>query len=524
MSSPTTQMLNGLWASSSSDYFAVGGEIWHYDWTSWSKMSSLNDFNWLWGVHGTSSSDVFAVGYWGTIVHYDGVTWSPMKTNTDAHLQSVWASQSDVFVVGYDGTILHYHREVPVLKITKARMVSPSELGIDIEVTFPKDAPEESLRKVDFWASINGVPVSKTFDITRLVQPGDTNKEISFNYGSEWIEDPVPPRIINLADEGVPRFENNVAFALCGKCYWEGGLYSQEWAIPVEIPLPVIIIHGYLYTHKVDGWFLEKVADKLAYEGLGDFLGDYGYTNDSSWYRTLWSMPEITYEADKVTESEMYSIVELWVGAALQATYADRVNLIGHSTGGLVARYYSGTASTVDKVISIGTPHLGLTDFYANAFDKPNKEKADEIMRVPGTNEENLLRWFEPQYGESCLINAETGQPIEPEPYENSFNAAYNNDVHYYSIYANNRETLYKLWVRKRKNGTGWYEIVDPPDGAVNTCPGDGYVPAESTSAFPGGDSSILISGTNGGGTSKPHVFLCQDPEVQKKVLELLRK
>ena len=33
---------------------------------------------WLKGVWGTSATDVYAVGYDGTIINYDGFTWSDM--------------------------------------------------------------------------------------------------------------------------------------------------------------------------------------------------------------------------------------------------------------------------------------------------------------------------------------------------------------------------------------------------------------------------------------------------------------
>jgi pimeloyl-ACP methyl ester carboxylesterase len=229
-------------------------------------------------------------------------------------------------------------------------------------------------------------------------------------------------------------------------------------------------------------------------------------------------MPDITYRAEELTESDLYLKVSGWVTNALQATYANKVNLIGHSTGGLVARYYAGASSTVAKVISVGTPHLGLTDFYALAFEQSTKERAERILKVPGTDLENLIRWFEPQYPEgSCLVNADTGEPM-PELYESTFHPASNSDVDYYSIYANNRDTPHRLWVRQRNNG--WYKIVDPPTGVAATCLGDGYVRAVSSSAG-GGPLLIPAAGKN---DAKPHPTLCEDPWVQEKILELLRR
>jgi hypothetical protein len=103
-------MLYGVWGSSGSDVFAVGsaGTILHYDGTAWSAMSS-NTTERLRGVWGSSGSDVFAVGDRGTILHYDGAVWSEMDSGTDSSLGGVWGSSgNDVFAVGSTGAILHY--------------------------------------------------------------------------------------------------------------------------------------------------------------------------------------------------------------------------------------------------------------------------------------------------------------------------------------------------------------------------------------------------------------------------------
>ena len=102
--------LYGVWGSSGSDVFAVGnsGTILHYDGTSWSAMASGTTIQ-LNGVWGCSETDVFAVGANGTILHYDGSTWSAMASGTTQALYGVWGSSgTDVFAVGNSGTILHY--------------------------------------------------------------------------------------------------------------------------------------------------------------------------------------------------------------------------------------------------------------------------------------------------------------------------------------------------------------------------------------------------------------------------------
>jgi hypothetical protein len=107
---PQGNDLYGVWGSSGTDVFAVGGSgtIMHYDGSAWSAMSS-GTTDLLFSVWGRSATDVFAVGGNGTILHHDGRAWSAMSSGTTNHLEGVWGSSaSDVFAVGNGGTILHY--------------------------------------------------------------------------------------------------------------------------------------------------------------------------------------------------------------------------------------------------------------------------------------------------------------------------------------------------------------------------------------------------------------------------------
>jgi hypothetical protein len=102
--------LYGVWGSSGSDVFVVGihGTVWNYDGMYWKRMDSGTDAE-LRGVWGSSSSDVFVVGKEGTIIHFDGNIWTVMDSGTLQHLWGVWGSSgSDVFAVGSKGTVLHY--------------------------------------------------------------------------------------------------------------------------------------------------------------------------------------------------------------------------------------------------------------------------------------------------------------------------------------------------------------------------------------------------------------------------------
>jgi hypothetical protein len=120
MDSGTTVDLRGVWGSSGSNVFAVGGvsdklnfygTILHYNGNAWSVMIT-GTIPPLYAVWGTSRNDVFAVGANGTILHYNGFRWTAMINplrGTTNYLLGVWGSgRKDVFAVG-GSAILHYN-------------------------------------------------------------------------------------------------------------------------------------------------------------------------------------------------------------------------------------------------------------------------------------------------------------------------------------------------------------------------------------------------------------------------------
>jgi hypothetical protein len=95
--------LTGIWGSSSSDVFAVGrwGTILHFNGHEWNEQVSGTTEN-LWDVWGSSPTNVFAVGSAGTILYYDGTSWSPLISGTSVDLRGVWAgSETSAFAVGW---------------------------------------------------------------------------------------------------------------------------------------------------------------------------------------------------------------------------------------------------------------------------------------------------------------------------------------------------------------------------------------------------------------------------------------
>ena len=139
--SNTQNNLYGVWGSSSTDVFAVGANatIVHFDGTEWSPMNTgtTGVFTDLYGVWGSSSTNVYAVGALGVIVHYDGNTWSSLSSGDDTRydLHGVWGSSAtNIFVVGNNGTILNYHPQSPDTTAVTSTL-NPSNLGDSVTFT-----------------------------------------------------------------------------------------------------------------------------------------------------------------------------------------------------------------------------------------------------------------------------------------------------------------------------------------------------------------------------------------------------
>jgi len=72
----------------------------HWDGTVWSG-SVVGTTNHLYGVSGSNSSDVWAVGALGTMLHWNGSTWSSVESGTTKDLKAISGrSATDAWAVG----------------------------------------------------------------------------------------------------------------------------------------------------------------------------------------------------------------------------------------------------------------------------------------------------------------------------------------------------------------------------------------------------------------------------------------
>jgi hypothetical protein len=111
LSIPTTATLFGIWGTSPSDLWVVGGSpngdapndvLLHFDGQTWTQaqLPRVFDVPFL-KVWGSAADDVYVVGQVGVILHFDGTGWTHQPSGSTSVLVTVaGSSATDVYAVG----------------------------------------------------------------------------------------------------------------------------------------------------------------------------------------------------------------------------------------------------------------------------------------------------------------------------------------------------------------------------------------------------------------------------------------
>lgn len=151
-----TSLLFGVWGSSASDIWVVGGDpnnedgggaLEHFDGISWTAVELPdifpNGLPTLFKVWGRAANDVYAVGRLGTVLHFDGTGWSRAPSNSVRPLFTVHGNDSVVVAVGgfSDGVILELDgeqfvdRSAPGTPQMNGVFVPPDNLAVAAGIT-----------------------------------------------------------------------------------------------------------------------------------------------------------------------------------------------------------------------------------------------------------------------------------------------------------------------------------------------------------------------------------------------------
>ena len=121
------------------------------------------------------------------------------------------------------------------------------------------------------------------------------------------------------------------------------GIFEDDWAARTDAnhPWPVILLHGTVDSKGV--WQL--LGNELRQDGWAVFAPDYGI-------RATGLIPDSAAQ------------VGAYIDAVLAVTGAEKVIVIGHSQGGVIARYWmrhGGGADKMKHLICLGSPNHGTT-------------------------------------------------------------------------------------------------------------------------------------------------------------------
>ena len=175
---------------------------------------------------------------------------------------------------------------------------------------------------------------------------------------------------------------------------------ANNWSCKpgAEHPYPVVLVHG-TFENMDDNW--GGASPLLADNGYCVFAFNYGGATSNS---DIQGTGEIAASAAQL---------ESFVNKVLAATGSAKVDLVGHSQGGMMPRYYIdflGGASTVDKLVALapsnnGTTLDGLTTL-ANALDA--------LEPVNGLLGAACEACVEQEVGSSFLANLNAGGETVP--------------------------------------------------------------------------------------------------------------
>jgi pimeloyl-ACP methyl ester carboxylesterase len=227
-----------------------------------------------------------------------------------------------------------------------AKMVDSHTLEIGVEAEFSQSSATE--KSIEIQATINGTSVPPV-SVSSNEMVGQQSKLI----------------YIDLKAKNVPRFVDNDFPQITAKAK-ENGMEASDQK-RVAILLPVIIVPGILSSPEAFSILKGSLVEKSAFDLLSSgYLGQgYALGTASSSYPTIFTL-NYDYNGDSFARAA--SRLRDQFASVKSKTYADKVNLIGYSKGGLVARQYlvgnpgeglESGAKTVARMIMAVVPNLG---------------------------------------------------------------------------------------------------------------------------------------------------------------------
>ncbi|MEX0736651.1 MAG: hypothetical protein WD182_04360 [Bacteroidota bacterium] len=93
--------VHGLWLAPEGTLYSFGWDIFRWTGMSWTRLYQSSGA--LRRMAGSSDTNIFAVGDFGTVLHYNGIDWYEFEElkNPNIVFSSVWTDGNQVFIIGF---------------------------------------------------------------------------------------------------------------------------------------------------------------------------------------------------------------------------------------------------------------------------------------------------------------------------------------------------------------------------------------------------------------------------------------
>ncbi|HET8669302.1 MAG TPA: hypothetical protein VFM05_01390 [Candidatus Saccharimonadales bacterium] len=354
---------------------------------------------------------------------------------------------------------------------------------------------------------------------------------------------------VNLAQLGIGPFDDDVTLQIqtATPCAC-ASIPRQQNSAALEIPLPVIFIHGYVEGSLRFALFsgsTSTIIRQVQADGLFDYLigltasqpnpttGVFRipYERAGGTYPTLFRFDWLN-----ISDSPVETITQELknqIAKTLIRAYATRVNLLAHSLGGLVSRLAIADGATVRKLIMVGTPNNGTSYVWV----KSSTHTLETVSQLATTGiigyalpriDDLPFRTRGPyQKGDPCSVQSLPilRRTMPPLPTDTN--------VKIFNIFTNNVGTDDTPWdliatFDKRQN---WYKFVQRQLQVAQSCDattswasyrkGDGVVSVEDATLGPDYDIQIETE-EKLKGSGLPHLLQLGNNLVRQKIARAL--
>ena len=346
------------------------------------------------------------------------------------------------------------------ISILSSQMISDHQLQIMTKRDFGNQTAHVSVKM-----TINQTPISVTED-------RDTNTNDAVDQ---------QPVIVDFADydgngNSVPRFTSNEKFPMTVQATFDDGTSSKPDSQDAAILLPVVMVPGIFSGDGGDKSFPGVVS---LFTSNGYQLRS-GFPDPQAHYPTLYTLNYSSTSSSFAQGANALNQLISGKDGVFDRTWADKVNIVGHSKGGLVARKflqtYGSAAGQVKELVTAESPHLGASIAAINAFVPNLFLDITNLYPVWPNNRFDIEHSFSPRYEEpkqTQQANQELAQldGMARTGNDDSFPA----NVHLTLVFnASNSQTYAAIYGSSQKHGTMNLTVIPL------LCSGDGIVPAFS--------------------------------------------